>query len=67
MELDGRNVWAVYDPFECEEVLFESAEDALKFIALLTEDLELDDHITISLKAVRVAKESDIVRDPKER
>lgn len=58
MERNGE-VWAVYDPFELEEVLFETQEEALKFVAILCGDLELGDQITLSFKAVRKAVPSD--------
>jgi hypothetical protein len=63
MEIDGNMVWAVYDPCELEEVLFANREEALKFVQILSTDLETGDQITISFKAVRQAVASDTATD----
>lgn len=59
LERNGE-VWVVTDPFEVEDVIFDNVENALAFVKRLTEDLELNDSITISFKAVRMGVASDV-------
>jgi hypothetical protein len=55
LERDGE-VWSVEDPFQNEEVLFRTVDEAFAFARRLADDLETHDVIRICFKTIRNGK-----------